>query len=263
MAPGRFYVGTSGYSCKAWGESFYPKDLDSKDFLRYYSLIFPFVELDFSWYTMPKPAPLLHLARQASPGFIFSLKAHRSLTHEVSERWPAAAEEFAAGADALASEGRLAAILLQLPYDFSYTDQNRKYLGNLCSALSAFPLAIEYMNTTWHQPSVFDELARRSICCVQDDGPDFDSLTPDKARLTGPIAYFRLQGNPQEQWWEDNSAGARDYDYSAAELKRKAFCIDALTRKATRVFVVFSNNAMGNSVRNAKVLSGMFRELTG
>ncbi|MCE5256651.1 MAG: DUF72 domain-containing protein [Spirochaetaceae bacterium] len=261
MAPNRFYVGTSGYSCKEWGEAFYPKDLDAKDFLRYYSLVFPFVELDFSWYTMPKAAVLLHMARQTSPGFMFSMKLHKSLISEIAGDWQKPAAEFADAADALASEGKLGALLLQLPYDFTYTDQNRKHLGNLCSAFSAFPLAVEFRNTAWHQPSVFEELSRRSISFVLADGPGFDSLTPDKARLTSPTAYFRLQGHSDERWWNGDADGSQDYDYSSAELKKKAFCIDALSRKAGRAFIVFSNNAKGNSVRNARELAGFLREL--
>jgi uncharacterized protein YecE (DUF72 family) len=261
MAQGRFYVGTSGYAFTPGKENFYPKELDSKDFLRYYSLIFPFVELDFSWYTMPKVSSLEHLIKQTSPDFLFALKAHRSLTNGPSDTWEQSVEAFLPAAEALAAEGRLAAILLQFSHDFAYTERNRIYLGQLCSALGSFPVAIEFRNGEWQQQRVYDELVRRKIALVIDDGPEFDALTPDKARLTGSFGYFRFEGNPRNEWWEGNSVSDTEYDYTMQELRKKALVVDSLTRKAARVFVVFANNAGGNSARNARKLSELLRDL--
>ena len=118
MNPRRTLVGTCGYSYDEWRGTLYPVDLPKNQFLGHYAQNFPFVELDFSYYGMPKAAALTSLSAKAPPGFLFSLKAHKSLTHERGSDWRERVLEFAHAAASLAEAGRLAAVLLQLPYSF-------------------------------------------------------------------------------------------------------------------------------------------------
>ena len=261
MEENRFYIGSCGYSYEDWREVFYPKDLRQTDFLRFYSLVFPFVELDFSWYAMPKPQNLAHMADQTNPEFLFSLKAHKSLTHEVGEEWQKSAGQFSAAADALASRGKLASILIQLPYRFSYTAENRTYLGDLCSALEAFPLVVEFRNEAWYQQRVFDELSKRRICLAMIDRPELAGLPPETGVMTSGTLYYRLHGRNADKWWDGDATSRYDYDYSDAELKERARTIVSLSKKTDRVFVAFNNHAKGNAVKNARTLTAMIREL--
>ncbi|HWR12777.1 MAG TPA: DUF72 domain-containing protein [Rectinemataceae bacterium] len=261
MLGNRFYIGTCGYSYADWREVFYPKDLRQTEFLRFYSLVFPFVELDFSWYTMPRPENLVAMAKQTNPEFLFSLKAHKSLTHEIGEEWRKDAEKFASAAQALYAQGRLASILIQLPYRFSYTADNRKYLGELCSVLSAFPLAVEFRNDVWYQQRVFDELAKRNISLVMIDRPDLPGLPPESRLLTTRTAYYRLHGRNAERWWDGDATSRYDYDYSAQELEERARSLIAISRKTEQVFVAFNNHARGNAVKNARAIIALIKEL--
>jgi uncharacterized protein YecE (DUF72 family) len=261
MEEGRFRIGTCGYSYSEWREAFYPKDLRQTEYLRFYSLVFPFVELDFSWYTMPRPENLEAMAKQTNPDFLFSLKAHKSLTHEIGEEWEKSADQFGAAADILASQGRLAAILIQLPYRFSYTADNRIYLGELCSALRAFPLVVEFRNEAWYQQRVFDELSKRKVTLAMIDRPDLPGLPPETQILTTDTAYYRLHGRNSDQWWNGNATSRYDYDYSTQELKERARALIAVSKKAEKVFVVFNNRAKGNAVKNARALVGLIKEL--
>jgi len=261
MEGNRFYIGTCGYSYEDWREVFYPKDLRQTEFLRFYSLVFPFVELDFSWYAMPKPENLEAMARQTNPDFLFSLKAHKSLTHEIGEEWQKSADQFATAANVLASQGRLASILIQLPFRFSYTADNRRYLGELCSALSAFPLVVEFRNEVWYQQRVFDELAKRNITLAMLDRPDLPGLPPESQIHTSTTAYYRLHGRNADQWWTGNATSRYDYDYSAQELKERARSLIAIAQKSEQVFVAFNNHARGNAVKNARALIALIKEL--
>lgn len=256
-----FRVGTCGYSYTDWKEVFYPKDLRRQEYLRFYSLVFPFVELDFSWYAMPRAESLAEMAETTNPEFLFSLKAHRSLTHEVAEDWATKAEEFCRAAQALSSRSKLAAILIQLPYRFSYTAENRTYLSDLCSALSAFPLVVEFRNDAWYRGRVFEELEKRAISLALIDRPDLEGLPPDTAPLTTRTVYLRLHGRNSEQWWKGDATTRYDYDYSRQELKEKARMLIGLARSADRVYVAFNNHAKGNATKNAKELKGIIREL--
>ena len=84
------HVGTSGYSYQEWKGSFYPEDLSAKDMLRWYGERLPAVEINNTFYRMPKESVLETWAEQVHPEFRFSLKASRRITHmkrirEVSE----------------------------------------------------------------------------------------------------------------------------------------------------------------------------------
>ena len=256
----RLLAGTCGYFYDDWKESFYPRDLRSSDYLRFYSLVFPFVELDFSWYTMPKAEGLAAMADQTKADFSFALKAHRSLTHEIGEDWAESADRFSLAAEALAGRDKLAAILIQLPFSFSYTAEHRNYLADLCSALSAFPLVVEFRNDVWYQGRVFDELARRKIALAILDRPDLPGLPPETDLLTSDLAYIRFHGRNADTWWKGDATSRYEYDYSDRELKDRARMVAAISRRASKVIAAFNNHAKGNAPRNAKSLADFTRE---
>jgi len=92
-------IGTSGYDYPEWKGPLYPPDLPRADFLGVYARRFSSVELNFSYYGMPKAANIAALLdRVGDPGLDFSVKANRSLTHEIEpSTWREAAKEFRAG----------------------------------------------------------------------------------------------------------------------------------------------------------------------
>jgi uncharacterized protein YecE (DUF72 family) len=77
----RILVGTSGWSYKEWKGSFYPADLPADDMLRHYATRLPTVEINNSFYRIPREKVLLEWAEQVPTGFRFVLKASRRVTH--------------------------------------------------------------------------------------------------------------------------------------------------------------------------------------
>src|SRR6185369_17726698 len=75
------YVGTSGYSYKQWKGPFYPEDLPANQMLLYYGERFRTVEINNTFYRMPKPSVLEAWAGEVAPGFKFVLKAPQRITH--------------------------------------------------------------------------------------------------------------------------------------------------------------------------------------
>ena len=75
------YVGTSGYSYKEWKGTFYPKDLPDKQMLRFYGEQFRSVEINNTFYRMPKASVLEAWAAEVSGKFKFVLKASQKITH--------------------------------------------------------------------------------------------------------------------------------------------------------------------------------------
>src|SRR5689334_15905912 len=75
------YVGTSGYSYKEWKGKFYPEDLPEKEMLRYYGERFNSVEINNTFYRMPKPSVLEGWAREVPANFKFVIKGSQKITH--------------------------------------------------------------------------------------------------------------------------------------------------------------------------------------
>ncbi|HEU5120576.1 MAG TPA: DUF72 domain-containing protein [Candidatus Nitrosocosmicus sp.] len=75
-------IGCSGWSCEGWKGNFYPKNMDTKDYLSYYSKFFKFVELDSTYYHIPSRSTVRGWKDKTPPDFRFSLKFPRVITHE-------------------------------------------------------------------------------------------------------------------------------------------------------------------------------------
>ena len=75
------HIGTSGYSYREWKGSFYPEDLSNKDMLSYYGERLGAVEINATFYRLPKTSVLESWAEQVPDGFRFSIKASRKITH--------------------------------------------------------------------------------------------------------------------------------------------------------------------------------------
>ena len=77
----RLFVGTSGFSYKEWKGSFYPEDLPASDMLRYYAERLSAVEINNTFYRMPKATMLAQWSEQVPAEFVFVLKASQRITH--------------------------------------------------------------------------------------------------------------------------------------------------------------------------------------
>ena len=77
----KVHIGTMGWSYNFWKKTFYPKDLNSKEFLNYYSKQFDTVEVNNTFYKIPNKKTILSWKEQTPKNFIFSLKFPRKITH--------------------------------------------------------------------------------------------------------------------------------------------------------------------------------------
>lgn len=248
-------IGTSGYSYDDWVGPFYPEDMPKHERLRHYSLFFPFVELNFSYYRMPEARGLLRMADETPEGFLFSIKAHSSLTHEVSEAWKEDVAKFRSAAGALKARGRLACVVVQLPYRFHYTTENRFYLSGLVEELAELPLAVEFRNDEWMNPKVYAELERRNVALVCTDSPDLPGLPRREAIVTSDLAYVRFHGRNSAAWWTGDNATRYDYLYDAKEIGEWVPKLKAMKNKSKLLLVAFNNHHKGQAIRNGKELS--------
>jgi uncharacterized protein YecE (DUF72 family) len=149
-------IGTSGYDYSEWVGPVYPEGTPKKSFLSTYALLFPTVELNFSYYAMPKAENLANMLAIAGKSLTFSIKAHKSLTHKIdASKWEEEAKIYLKAIEPLLKEARLEAVLFQFPYSFHYTPENRRYLDRLLKFFKDVPLAVEFRTSDWYTGKVF------------------------------------------------------------------------------------------------------------
>ena len=253
----KILIGTSGYSYKDWIGPVYPQGTDQRDFLSLYSKEFKIVELNFSYYKQPNAKMLDSMIKKSPEGFLFSIKAHRSLTHEADENMKEQATLFKNGISVLIDHKRIGAILFQFPYSFHYTDKNRKYLEILCNEFSNMPVALEFRSDEWVRESVIEEIRQRNFCFVNVDEPDLPKLIKPGNIVTSKLAYIRFHGRNKKNWWKGTNISRYDYLYEDSELIEWISRIDKMVEMAKILLVSFNNHYKGQAVNNAR----RFKEL--
>jgi uncharacterized protein YecE (DUF72 family) len=249
-------IGTSGFDYDDWRGPFYPRDLPKQQFLGFYARRFRALELNFSYYRMPAARQLATMVERTQGAVTFSIKAHRSMTHERT----ATDADVAAFREALAplrESGTLGAVLLQFPQSFHQREENRVYLARLAESVGP-PLAVELRRAEWAQPMVIDWLARLRMgyCCV--DEPDLPNLMPRAAAIAGGPGYVRFHGRNAAKWHAHDRPEERyDYRYSSAELEEWVPKVKRIEAAAGKVLVFFNNHPQAQAVDAARAFEGM------
>ena len=188
MTNSRLLAGASGYSFKEWKGSFYPEKLKPEEMLSFYAERLPTVEINNTFYRMPKVAVLESWAGSTPEGFRFAIKASRRITHMARIK-AESAEPLAFLYRNLASlAAKRGAVLFQLPPNL------RKDLPRLTAFLSLLPAghgaAFEFRNDTWFADDVYDALksAGAALCLSERE----DNAPPPLVE-TAPWGYVRLR----------------------------------------------------------------------
>ena len=253
-------IGTSGYSYDDWVGPVYPPGSRKQDFLQMYSRQFPVVELNFSFYQQPSARTLERMVAGTPAGFLFALKAHRSMTHEIGESWEKDIETFRDGLGPLRDSGRLAAVLLQFPYSFGYTQDCRERLAGLCDRLQGLPLAVEFRKSEWLRPAVFEGLRKRGAALVSVDEPDLPRLLRPTTEVTSDLAYIRFHGRNSANWWTGDNASRYDYLYVSGELGEWVERVRTILSRVRLLLIFFNNHWRGNAAQNARMMKGLLQE---
>ncbi|MBN1697670.1 MAG: DUF72 domain-containing protein [Spirochaetales bacterium] len=257
------YIGTSGYSYKDWIGPVYPPGTNQKDFLSYYSEEFSIVELNFSYYRQPEAGMLEQMIKKSRDGFLFSIKAHKALTHEIDEHLEEQIGLYKKGIDPLMDHGRLGAVLFQFPYSFHYTDENRRSLDTITKAFDGFPTVIEFRSDEWVRESVVETLASRNVGFVNVDEPDLPRLIKPGDIVTSDIGYIRFHGRNKANWWQGTNTSRYDYLYRESELAEWIVRIEKIIETAKIILIAFNNHYKGQAVQNARMLKEMLGEKGG
>jgi uncharacterized protein YecE (DUF72 family) len=239
-------LGTSGFSYDDWIGEVYPEDLPKWQWLSYYARSFNTVELNVTYYRLPDAGYVRGWVDRTPDDFLFTVKAHRALTHE---RKAPDFQGFCESINELVTSGKLGCILAQFPHSFHATSENKAYLTDLAQNLEGYPVVVEFRSHDWIADETFQLLRDLNLgfCCV--DEPRIRGLMPPIAVATGPLAYVRFHGRNGEKWWQHEFAWERyDYTYSEDELDEWIPKIRDLDDQAPLTLVYANNHYKGQSV---------------
>lgn len=234
------YVGLSGFSYKEWqGEGrFYSPDLKAKDFFKFYSDNFNTVEMDSTWYRMPPENGVNNWVKQAPPGFKYTFKMHRDVSH-LRRLKPESIESvkfFIKRLKPVLDAGQVGCVCIQLPPNMNRSDE--RLIGFLeLLPLTAegsdvvIPWGIEWRHESWDQDEIGGLMASKSVCYVASDNADRRGVMRD----TGSVIYARM----------------RREEYSDEELKRWADWFSQGLAGGKDVFAMFKHEDDGSPWRDA------------
>jgi uncharacterized protein YecE (DUF72 family) len=252
------YIGTSGFKFADWKGEFYPPEVKPADWLAYYARHFNCLEINASYYRLLGAKVTAQMAAKTPPGFLFTIKAYRTLTHEIASQTPEDWAIFTDSLQPLIAADKFGCVLAQFPTSFCPTSQNLNYLGELRERLKAHPLVVEFRRRDWLTEETFAWLKQRDVGFCGVDEPQCGSLMPPVAHATSALGYVRFHGRNAKDWWSGNREQRYDYLYSEAELQEWVPKILTLDKETEKTFVFLNNCHAGKAVKNALYLKAVF-----
>jgi uncharacterized protein YecE (DUF72 family) len=239
MSPGdrrTVRIGCSGWNYAHWRNGvFYPPRLPAARWLEHYAQHFDTVEVNATFYRLPKRSSVARWVEQTPPGFVFSVKASRYLTHikRLADLGPGL-ERFYACIEPLLDSTKLGPLLWQLPPNFKRDDER------LAAALERLPKgqrhAFEFREASWFHPDVYALLREHRLALVIGDRPEVHPFQSHE--LTTDFTFIRFHSGTR----------GRRGNYSESELEEWARRFE---RWPVDVFAYFNNDREGFAPANA------------
>jgi uncharacterized protein YecE (DUF72 family) len=276
-------IGTAGWSYKDWDGIFYPSGMSSgmsrrkQHPLEYLARFFDTTEINTSFYGPLKPEWAKLWCRKVAAvnrNFVFTAKLYRAFTHSpiaVMEPTSAASirptdeDEIRTreGLDAIASEGRLGALLIQFPVSFKNTSLNREYLDRLLRQFIEYPRVVEVRHSSWNDAATLAAFTQKNVGFCNIDQPLLGRSLAPTEHVTGAIGYVRLHGRNYEHWFVDQGSDSDrrndryNYLYKEKELEGWKERIMSIAERAQTTYVITNNHFESKAGVNALELKAM------
>ena len=234
MERGRIHIGTSGFYYEHWRGVFYPEDLAKSHFFEYYMTRFETVELNSTFYHLPRLKTTEHWAEMSPPDFLFSLKAYRGITHY--RKLKDVEEELYRYLHLIKPlKPKLGTILFQLPpslhLDFDLL------AGFLELLPPGYRYTVEFRHPSWLVEDIYNLLKSYNVAlCINDFGKR--QMEPV---MTADFGYLRFHG----------PTGRYGGSYDDDTLRMWADRLKEASKELKAIFVYFNNDFGGYAVQNA------------
>jgi uncharacterized protein YecE (DUF72 family) len=245
---GSIRVGCSGWVYKHWRGLFYPEGLRQTRWFARYAEEFDTVEINNSFYHLPKPATFEKWRKQAPPGFCYAVKANRYLTQ--AKKLKDCEEPMDRMMSAVRHLGdRLGPMLYQLPPSMKIN------LERLESFLKILPHGVasvfEFREKSWYVPETYALLDRYGASFCVHDMPGL--ATPRVA--VGPVVYVRFHGGAGKYWGRySDERLLRWTDWLVEQSKPGRF---------SKCWCYFNNDIHAHAIEDARTLKAMVRQMSG
>ncbi|MGM0469709.1 MAG: DUF72 domain-containing protein [Promethearchaeati archaeon] len=245
------YIGCSGWSYDDWVGPFYPKSLNNKDYLNYYSKIFYTNEINTTFYNIPSKWIVESWVKRTPDDFVFSAKIPKIITHENKldlKECHHHLDVYLKVMNPLIESNKLLAFLIQLPPSFNKKD----HFENLISFINEWPtdyenepyhLVVEFRNKSWLEEETFNYLKKNSLtyCAV------IEPKLPPRMDITNTdLAYIRFHGFGKKIWF--------DYLFSDEEIEKYSQMVKEVISSARTVGIYFNNHFSGYAPKNSLMM---------
>jgi uncharacterized protein YecE (DUF72 family) len=234
-------IGTSGWYYDHWKELFYPAGLAKSRWFEHYAQHFDSVEINNTFYHLPKEQSIQRWHQLAPEGFLYAVKANRYITH--IKRLKDTAEPVERFFERVALlKGKLGPILYQLPPTMH---KDLDLLQAFIKLLGKKPRAVfEFRHKSWYSDDTFELLGKLGVGFCIHDMPGKES----PRAVTADIIYIRFHG----------TTGRYAGNYPKSALQDWAAWLEEQAKKARAIYAYFNNDIGGHAIKNAKQLKEQF-----
>ena len=236
-------IGCSGWNYQHWRELIYAKGLPPSRWLEHYATLFDTVEVNSTFYRLPRVEAVARWVEQTPPDFVFTIKASRYLSHiKRLTELEGGVQRFYERIEPLVRSPKLGPVLWQLPGNFRRDDDR------LAAALEALPAGrhcFEFRHESWFVPEVYELLRSHAVALVIGDHPERPFQTHE---LTADWTFVRFHHGHR----------GRKGNYSETELEEWAGPLDEWRRRV-EVYAYFNNDWRGYAVFNGLWLQKRLR----
>lgn len=251
-----------------WGEhdTIHPPGTTAKDKLRAYSIHFPIVEVDTSFYAIPGKERMTQWVNDTPEGFGFIVKAYQGMTGHLRGKpyYEHVADMYMAFRECLEpviQTGKLRAALFQYPPWFACNGENVRTLRETKKRMEGIPCALEFRHQSWFAPEYLEKTLAfmeeegwiHSICDEPQAGM---GSIPTVLKVThADFTLIRMHGRHVSGWNQSGAPNWREvrylYDYNDEELLQWKDRIEQLRKQTKAISVIFNNNSGGHAAGNA------------
>jgi uncharacterized protein YecE (DUF72 family) len=258
-------IGPAGWSYKDWNGIVYPTTPGKRfDPLVYLAGFFDTIEINSSFYRPPTASTSASWVKRVAhnPRFKFTAKLHQLFTHERGKATAADEKAFREGIDPLHEAQKLGALLLQFPWSFKNTDEDRLYLTRLLDRFKDYPLVVEIRHASWNNPRVLESFEERAVGVCNIDQPIFSKSIKPAAISTSPVGYVRLHGRNYQNWFREKAPRDERYNYlyTLSELDPWIDRIKEIAAHTKETYVITNNHFRGQAVVNAVEIKAAIEE---
>jgi uncharacterized protein YecE (DUF72 family) len=263
-------IGTCSWADEGLVKHWYPRGVSSAEArLRHYAERFDVVEVDSPFYHLPAPEVAAKWAERTPPGFVFHVKAHKTMTGHEDAELETAFREFREALQPLEASGKMRGVLLQYHPRVKKSPEALEELQRVRGLLDPLVPLIEFRHRSWvtedELPDTLRFLERQGLAFVSVDSPPTraTNVVPTIAAVTHAVAYVRFHGRNWRTWNIRNartSAERFDHMYTEEELAEWVEPMGRLAGEAEEVYALMNNNRDDFAPRSAQILRGLLDE---